>query len=1040
MKKRVSFPVRIMSLILTFLLLFTTIAGMGITTASAKTYSGISANIYKLQPGDSVEKGVKLYKKSFFEISFINIYFDGVLSNGNSNNHKMQRRGIFVELKERGRIVDVYFKTNQPNDENIDETLAENLKQNETVTLTEDVVLKKSLNISDGKNHIINTDGYNMSLDENANNSLFVVENGSSLTVNGLSEGGERASLFFSGGSNYDGGVARVLEKSNLVLNNLDIDTIKAKNGGAVYVNGGSVYMNDCTVENCTASGSGGALYVDQNATADLTNCRFERNSASDGGGIANLGTLKLTDCTIRCNRVKGGGGGIWSNGDAKLTNTNVNNNYNAINGGGVTNHKNMTISGCTIESNGVSNWAGGLFIDSNGSTVINNGTVIRNNSSLAGAGINFRKGKASITDTSILNNSARGSAGGGIWANTGTELTLKNVKVQGNSCATNGGGINSHGTLSLVNCPIDSNSADNCGGGVYMDTSSTLTVDNSTITFCQAKVAGGGIYFHAGSLILAGGKIRITDSNTNGKSSNLCQREFNNIQVTGRLASGSDIGFQPPANSANRNVTTGFGQNNTVAPAMYFHCDTNEFKVNREEGIKEVNLIQGLRGTKTSYKIRIDIAVTDDADLWDYAYFHIYGRGNKGKGSQVHLNSSPDFKTSIDEDGKSYRYEYDCGADNFPTAVNFVTKFGFAGQRDFEGDIKIYINEINVVNTHAKHVVWECQEKNTWIDITGDKYPCPEPDDFEVDAPKGDVEGSAVITVSAVDQYGLIWKADGANTSMKNISFPKEDTFSMLDNTGFKWKLSSNHSTNHWSTYQLVFKSGSNVYPEITKSITVRFVFPQHVRVVVDGKEVFDKIVVKEKETVQIRGIESIPGYYIGGYEKDGTGELVQIGTNPADVDITPINQSVTLTANLKANYYKLNYDANGTPNEKGKYIDIRNSMRKRTLHYDEPQPLDNVKFMRSGYTFVGWNTQKDGKGTMYKNMDTVVNLSSEKGVDIYLYAIWKPDNGSTTASIFSDGTALIYVGAGILILSIVAAVIYSKRKKREGAQAANQ
>ena len=60
-----------MSLILTFLLLFTTIAGMGITTASAKTYSGLSVNIYKLQPGDSVEKGVKLYKKSFLEIQFL---------------------------------------------------------------------------------------------------------------------------------------------------------------------------------------------------------------------------------------------------------------------------------------------------------------------------------------------------------------------------------------------------------------------------------------------------------------------------------------------------------------------------------------------------------------------------------------------------------------------------------------------------------------------------------------------------------------------------------------------------------------------------------------------------------------------------------------------------------------------------------------------------------------------------------------------------------------------------------------------------------
>ncbi len=826
-------------------------------------------------------------------------------------------------------------------------------------------------------------------------------------------------------------------------VNNVVFDGNKSKNGGAISVRGGSVEMTNCSIENCAAKEKGGGLFIDENSTADLKNCTFESNRAFDnGGGIANSGKLTVTDCEVKNNTVYNNtGAGIWSNGDAVISGTTVHQNTEASYGGGIANLKNMTISGCTIKGNNAYSLGGGLISLFDSNTILEDGNVIQENTANNGAGIYLNKGKLSITDASIFNNISK-DAGGGIWANTGTELALKNVKIQGNSCATNGGGINSQGTVSLVNCNINSNSADKFGGGIYMDTPSTLTVDNSSITFCQAKREGGGVYFHSGSLVLAGGKIRIADSNTNGRISNLYQREFKNIQVTGRLSSGSEIGFRLPVDTENRDITTGYGQYNEVAPSVYFRCDTNEFTVNKEEGVKEANVLQGLRGTNTSYKIRIEINVTDEADphVWRCAYLHIYGRANKGKGNQVKLKSTPEFSDYIDELGDHYIYEYDCGADNFPTAVNFVTKFGDIGRRDFEGDIKIYINEVNVVSTHARHVVWECEEKNTWIDITGDKYPYPDPDAFEVDVPDGDIEGSGTITVSALDQYGLIWKADANNTSMKSITFPNEDTFSMADNTGFKWKLSSTHNNNHWSTYQLIFKSGSNVYPEIIKSITVRFIFPLHVRVVVDGKEVFDKTLEKEKETVQIRGIESIPGYYISGYNKEGTGEVITVGNNSADVDVTPINQSVTLTATLKSINYILVYDGNGTLGNNNKYTDIKNSMRKRTLYYGNSFVLDAAKFTRTGYTFAGWNTQPDGKGTMFKDRDTVKNLTTEKGSKVTLYAIWKPNDGVTTASIFSDGTVLVYVGAGILILSIVAAVIYSKRKKRKSVQTDNQ
>lgn len=118
----------------------------------------------------------------------------------------------------------------------------------------------------------------------------------------------------------------------------------------------------------------------------------------------------------------------------------------------------------------------------------------------------------------------------------------------------------------------------------------------------------------------------------------------------------------------------------------------------------------------------------------------------------------------------------------------------------------------------------------------------------------------------------------------MENISFPGEDTCEKADSTGFKWKLTSTHKTVHISVYNITFLSGSNVYPKITKPISVHFMFPLHLKVKVDGKEVFDKTGYPG-DTVQIRGVKSITGYYINGYDKSGTGELVKV--KDADYDL---------------------------------------------------------------------------------------------------------------------------------------------------------
>ena len=1033
-KKRVSFSVRIMSLILTFLLLLTTIAGLGITTASAKVYNRRDiAKSHLLSEGDIVNPGVTV-QNLFIDLRVpeMRVYLNGNMIG--DEDVVIPERAVLMQKSISGNTMNLLFETIDSSSLYADDFLKEELEQNEEITLTDDILLKDTLKISDGKPHVINANGHSIYIDTGFV-SVFVVENRSTLTINGLGDGDKKATVFGRGALNGEEASAfRVNPNSKLILNDVVIDGSSAKNGGGVLVIGGSVEMTGCTITNCTVNKKGGGLFADEASTVTLTNCTFDSNSAYDGGGIANFGTLTVTDCAVKSNTVRGGGAGIWSKGDATLSDSTIEQNTNAINGGGVTNHKNMTIKGCTISGNSASSWAGGFFNESDGNTVIEGDTVIEDNTASEGAGIFHRQGKLSVTDTSILKNSAK-TSGGGLWANNDTQVTLNNVTVKENNCGTNGGALNSHGTLALSNCTIETNSAGDSGGGIYMDSPSPLTLENTSVLYCTAGNTGGGIYLQAGELILAGGKLRITDNLTNGNSDNIDQRDFKPIQITARLTGGSEIGIKPPSEGAARDVTTGYGKYNDVDPARYFRCDTNEYRVNYEKK-DELNLIEGLRSTNKSYKIKIHIAVTNDADVWYHAYFCIYGKSDRGKGEQKLLNTSPDFHESIDEYGESYTYEYDCGADDFPTGVEVETDFGNWGVwRDFEGDVTIKINDVNVSSPHVVHSIYGYEEKKTMLNIGGDKYPYP--DLFEIDTPPGDIEESGVITVSGVDQYGLIWKANGDNTSMKNISFPEEDTFKPVDNSGFKWRLSSSHRTNHMSTYHLTFKSGSNVYPEITKAITVRFVFPLHVKVFVNGKEVMDKTA-QQRDTVQIRNIQSIPGYYINGYEKEGTGELVKVTS--ADYDLTLVNESVILRAKLLPNNYRIAFDGNGTVGSDGTYDDIVGSMNTKTAYYDKPFKLQGNNFMRTGYIFVGWNTQPDGKGKMFKDKDTVLNLTTERKAVVKLYAMWRAEDGATTASIFSDGTALLYIGSVILLLSIAVSIVYYKRKKRQGAQTVNQ
>ncbi|MBR1735515.1 MAG: InlB B-repeat-containing protein, partial [Firmicutes bacterium] len=89
---------------------------------------------------------------------------------------------------------------------------------------------------------------------------------------------------------------------------------------------------------------------------------------------------------------------------------------------------------------------------------------------------------------------------------------------------------------------------------------------------------------------------------------------------------------------------------------------------------------------------------------------------------------------------------------------------------------------------------------------------------------------------------------------------------------------------------------------------------------------------------------------------------------------------ENMTITAQLTANTYTVKFNAN----------DGTGTMNDQSFTYDTAQNLTKNAFTRELYTFSGWNTQADGKGTSYTDEESVKNLVAENNGSITLYAQW--------------------------------------------------
>ena len=91
----------------------------------------------------------------------------------------------------------------------------------------------------------------------------------------------------------------------------------------------------------------------------------------------------------------------------------------------------------------------------------------------------------------------------------------------------------------------------------------------------------------------------------------------------------------------------------------------------------------------------------------------------------------------------------------------------------------------------------------------------------------------------------------------------------------------------------------------------------------------------------------------------------------------------------------YTIKFDGNGAA--KGK-------MSEKACAAGQKEKLSKNKFEKKGYTFAGWNTQPDGKGTFYEENAYVKNLTKKADEVVTLYAQWKAAQYQITYNLNGD------------------------------------
>lgn len=139
--------------------------------------------------------------------------------------------------------------------------------------------------------------------------------------------------------------------------------------------------------------------------------------------------------------------------------------------------------------------------------------------------------------------------------------------------------------------------------------------------------------------------------------------------------------------------------------------------------------------------------------------------------------------------------------------------------------------------------------------------------------------------------------------------------------------------------------------------------------------------------------------GYTFTGWNTAADGTATSFVDKQEVLNLSSLNgATIPLFAQWRANNYQIVFNANSG----------EGFMGEQALTYDTTSNLHDNLFVKHGYRFAGWNTEPDGSGKTYQNRQAVLNLATEDGSEVTLYAQWQPahysvvffGNGGTDAN----------------------------------------
>lgn len=228
--------------------------------------------------------------------------------------------------------------------------------------------------------------------------------------------------------------------------------------GGIVVASSGTLTVSGGTISNNSAASNGGGIYGSSSATITLSGGTISNNSAKKGGGVyaAVSSTTTISGATITGNSgtdTASSGGGVCALGTLKMTSGNITSNTAAGSGGGILVTSTFNFGGGSINNN----TSGGIGAGVNATFSATNNTTC----------------KMTMSGGEIKNNESTGSSGGGIYLNGDdgytSSLTITGGTISGNTVATVGGGIrvSEFGTATITGGTISSNTSGSAGGGI---------------------------------------------------------------------------------------------------------------------------------------------------------------------------------------------------------------------------------------------------------------------------------------------------------------------------------------------------------------------------------------------------------------------------------------------------------------------------------------------------------------------------------------------------------------------------------------------